>query len=336
MATHLERGEVDGAARLIAAIHQFCQMQLIAEEAAWALALASLIDDDHELATEVVGAAAHGAWMAGDTEQAIALGERAVAAARGRAAMWARIALIDASFYSGQPQRGMHHAIELQEEIRRTGDPFWMTVALAFDAIGSIMSGRLERAERIVDMALRTAQRLGNPDCVHLAQYVHGRLLAVDRPQEACIAYELAIDAARSVDSRWNLSLDLLEWSEVRARLGDVQQAASGLAEVIDLVRGSANRSQISQAVRAAALLFAATGAWEAAALALHGRAGLPEMPKGAHERQSEESLAAQLEEQLGARYAALMVKAKGTTEPDLLRLCRDELEAIRSAPVAV
>jgi hypothetical protein len=336
MTTQLQRGEVDGAARLVAAIHQFCQMQFIAEETTWALELADLIDDEHELAVEVIGAAAHGAWMAGDTDQAIALGERAVAAAHGRAAIWARIALIDASFYSGQPERGLLHAVELQQEIRRTGDPFWMTVALAFDAIGSIMSGRLERAERLVGEALRTAQRLGNPDCIHLAQYVHGRLLAVDRPQDACVAYELAIDAARSVDSRWNLSIDLLEWAEARARLGDVQLAASGLAEVIDLVRGSANRSQISQAVRAAAFLFAGAGAWEPATLALHGRAGLPEMPKGAHERQSDADLSVQLADELGTRYSALVVRAKGMTEPDLLRQCRDELETIRCTPVAV
>jgi predicted ATPase/class 3 adenylate cyclase len=336
MTAYMQRGEVDGAARLITSIHQFCQMQLIAEEGTWALELAGLIDDDHELAVEVIGAASHAAWMAGDTDQAIALGERAVAAAHGRAAIWARIALIDATFYSGQAERGLLHAIELQQEIRQTGKPFWMTVALAFDAIGSVMSGRLERAERLVGEALRTAQRLGNPDCIHLAQYVHGRLLAVDRLEDACVAYELAIDAARSVDSRWNLSIDLLEWSEARARLGDIQHAASGLAEVIDLVRGSANRSQMSQAVRAAAFLFAAARAWEAATLALHGRAGLPEMPKGPHERQSDESLSTELEQHLGARYSQLVVKAKGTTEPDLLRRCRDELEVIRSTPAGV
>jgi hypothetical protein len=276
MATQLHRSDVDAAARLITGIHQFCQMQLIAEEATWALALADLIDDGHELAPEVVGAAAHGAWMAGDSELAITLGERAVAAAYGRPAIWARIAVIDASFYSGQPERGLQHAIELQHEVRRTGDPFWLTVGLAFDAIGSIMSGRLERADHLVRSTLRTAQRLGNPDCIHLAQYVHGRRLAIDRPRDACVAYELAIDAARSVDSRWNLSIDLLEWAETRTRLGDLQLAAAGLAEVIDLVRGSANRSQISQAVRAAASVLAAAGACEAATLALHGRRACP------------------------------------------------------------
>jgi hypothetical protein len=59
-------------------------------------------------------------------------------------------------------------------------------------------------------------------------------------------------------------------------------------------------------------------------------------MPKGAHERQSDADLSVQLADELGTRYSALVVRAKGMTEPDLLRQCRDELETIRCTPVAI
>ena len=64
----------------MAAIFQFCLFQPRPEAHAWAETLASKIDDDHPLAPEVLGAAAIGAWFTGDTDRAIRLGLRAVAA----------------------------------------------------------------------------------------------------------------------------------------------------------------------------------------------------------------------------------------------------------------
>ena len=70
----------EASTALLAAIFQFCLFQPRPEAHAWAETLASKIDDDHPLAPEVLGAAAIGAWFTGDTDRAIRLGLRAVAA----------------------------------------------------------------------------------------------------------------------------------------------------------------------------------------------------------------------------------------------------------------
>jgi hypothetical protein len=108
----------------------------------------------------------------------------------------------------------------LRDELHATGDPFWQVDALGMEAIGLIMAGRPEAAEERARRALAVARGLGNPDCSQWALHALGRALAPRDPRAASDAFEAAMDAARTVESRFNIGLALVEWVGLRRRLG--------------------------------------------------------------------------------------------------------------------
>ena len=187
--------------------------------------LTQVLEPTSPMTTPVFGAAALGAWFVGDMETAIALGERAIAAApspRDPSALWAHLALIDANAYLGRFGEIPENLEAIAAYSRQSGDRFWKINSLGFSAIGRLGMGDTAGATRDVDRAIALARDLNNPDCTHWAMHCLGRVLSNSDPEAACVAFEQAMDAAGSVGSRWNLSLDLLEWSSLKRRLDDL------------------------------------------------------------------------------------------------------------------
>jgi len=331
MTWYLREDRVDEAAEMLVEIFQFCHFQLLAEAHAWALDLASRIPADHPLTGDVGGAAALAAWFGGDTDRAVQLGLGAVdsAASGDRPPYWARLALVDALGYAGRMEELSQHFIALVREQRTSPEPFWQINALGYEALSFLMFGRSADAEQRVDRALALARQLGNPDCRHWALYCHARVLAPHDPERACVAYEEAMAATRSVGSDWNLSLDLVEWAGLKRQLGDPGAAAVGLLELLDLLGGSGNRSQLSPTLRQTAEVLAAAGMQEAASLVLLSRAGLPQMPKGPPEETSEDALSSHLRAAVGGDWSRLEIQARSMAEHDLIRYCKEALSAM-------
>jgi hypothetical protein len=116
--------------------------------------------------------------------------------------------------------------------------------------------------------------------------------------------------------------------------------ALAGVLDLLDLLSVSGNRSQLSQALRLAGLLLADAGRHEQAAIAFLARRGFPAMPTSLHPDAEDERALALLEERLGDRWPRVRVKAHAFTEPELIGLCRTELEDLQRwapaiAPVA-
>jgi predicted ATPase/class 3 adenylate cyclase len=322
---------VEEAARMVVALFQFCQFHLLSEANEWALRLTELIEDDSALATPVCGAAALGCWFSGDVDGAIRLSERAIRAApspRDPSTLWAHLALIDAYGYSGRVEQTAEHFEALVAYSRQSGDAFWTVNSLGFGAIGRLLFGDTDGAMRRVDRAVALARDLNNPDCIHWAMHCLGRVLAASGELDAaCLAFEEAMDAAGSVGSRWNLSLDLLEWSSLKWQVGDLPRAAQGLLEVLELLVASGNRSQLSQCYLETAHVLAEHGDTEAAFIVLTARSGMPAMPMTPGV--SDEAFAQMLEEKAAPSATALRVRARRLTEGDLIVLCRSTLEAV-------
>ena len=136
------------AARLVLNLFEFGLFNLYAEVHEWASWVAERIEDDEPLASEVFGAAALGAWFTGDTERAVALGQRALRTAEhsGSSTYWARTALVDAYGYSGQTDGLVVNFQAMVSEQSRSPEPFWQVNGLGFETISLSMFGRHDQA----------------------------------------------------------------------------------------------------------------------------------------------------------------------------------------------
>jgi predicted ATPase/class 3 adenylate cyclase len=325
---------LDDAARMVIGLFQFCLFQMLSEANDWAMRLTRTLDSTSPMMASVFGAAAIGAWFVGDMETAIGLGEQAVAAApspRDPSALWAHLALIDAKAYLGRLGEIPEHHEAIVAYSRQSGDPFWQINSLGFSAIGRLMMGDPAGAERYADRAITLARDLNNPDCTHWAMHCLGRVLSNRDPGAACVAFEQAMDAAGSVGSRWNLSLDLLEWSSLRRRLDDLPGAAQGLLELLELLLATGNRSQRSQFYLETARILAARAQVDAAFTIMVWRTGMPTMPAT---EPADESFDAGLEQAVGLRATGLRVRARTMTENELVVLCRAHLEDVARSGV--
>jgi class 3 adenylate cyclase len=324
----IANGAPGEAARLVIALFQFCLFQPRPEGQTWATTLANRLTGEEPFAAEILGAAALGAWYAGDMSTALAVGERSLvaAASSGGSTTWARTALLNAHGYAGDLNAAAPHYIALVAEAHDSPDPYWQVSGFAHEAISLAMFGRhgqaMERAERAVDLA----RELGNPDALHWAFHALGRALATHDAVGACEAYEQAMSAAREVDSRFNAGLDLVEWVDIKRRLDELQLARAGAADLLDLLAVSGNRSQLSQALRQAGLVLASTGQREVAAIALLARRGLPAMPTGVYTDADDAKILEQLSTDIGEAWPRLRVRARALAEPALIDLCRSAL----------
>jgi tetratricopeptide (TPR) repeat protein len=334
----LSHDALDDATDLLLQLFQFGFNNAIAEVSDWATQLAALIPDDHPRAAEVCGASALAWWSRGQTEAAIEAGQRAVRCAEGNpgaSTIWARMALVNALSYAGRMDEVGPNFAAHMDELRRSSEEYWNVLGLGYEGISMMMFGRSDRAQERIEKALSLARRSGNPECLHWALYCLGRLLEPTDPETAMVAFEEAMDAARSVESRLYLGFDLLEWVGVRRRLGDAPNAVVGLLELIDILHSSGNTAQRSQLYCEIARVLADAGEVSAAGVVFLARSGLPHMPKGQHLAEPETALNDRLRELAGAQWPVLQVRAAAMTDSALLTFARARLEALIEPPAA-
>ncbi len=327
----MEQGLVEDAATLVIAVFQFCLLHMISEVYGWAAALVDSLDENSPLLAEVCGAAALGHWYEGDTEQAIDLGERALRSmdfARQPFAFWAHLALIDAYGYTGRAAEGFDHLQGFVAETRASGDPYWQIAGICFETISYWLFDQSKSASERIDEATVLARRLNNPDCTQLTLYCLGQLLLDEDPEAACEAFEKAIDATRRVGSRWNLSVNLLGLAKARRRLQDFGGAARALLEVLELLGGSGNRSQLAETFLESAFVLARHGDVELAYLAYRCRLGLPEMARPFSDSKVNLEFGQMLESDVGPGRSRLAVRASAVSDHDMIIQCRSALES--------
>jgi tetratricopeptide (TPR) repeat protein len=336
MARLLEQGQVDLASTLLVHLYQFCHFQLVPEGNAWAAELAVRIDNDAPLASEVLGAAALSAWFAGRLDDAIELGQRSVRIAEEGAfdpPFWALLALVDSLGYAGRLHEVGPSFRALVLLSRASPTPFWKINGLGYEVISLLMYDRGDDARERAELLLDSARGFDHPDCLHWALHCYGRAYAHGERDllRAASALQEAIEVTRSVDSRWHLSLDLLEWAGVARRLGEHAAAADALDELLELIRSSGNRSQLAAALGEVGQLLAATGDVAGAAFALLVRSRLPaHAPTGGVVERDVEALLASLESQSApAAWARLQIRSRSAPEHEVISASRTALAAI-------
>jgi class 3 adenylate cyclase/predicted ATPase len=330
----LDHGRDAEAARMVVALFPFALFQPRPELYRWATALADRIDVAADHAAEVIGIASLGAWYAGDIDDALERGARAVAvaAAHGGSTIPARTALVNAFGYAGDMVDVAMHFVALRDELRASDEPFWQVNGLCYEAISFTMAGRSDKAAARAEAALTLARRLGNTNCIQWALQALGRALAPHDAAAASEAFEAAMEAARSVESRWNIGLALVEWVGLRRRLGDTRNAAAGTLDLLEMIAVSGNRSQLSQALREAALTLADAGRPGVAVAVLVARQGLPQMPQAPYEAAEDEARVDNLRRLMGRGWDRPALRGRSLPEHEVISLCRAELSDVLHA----
>ncbi len=240
-AAHLwsvERSDPDTALRLVAALREYSFRCMHAEITIWAdVAIALPEASTHDRFPVAVGVAAYGRFVRGDLENAIELGERAIAAADQLAtdsSGLAERALANAWFYRGDTERGVEWMDRMIVSARmgssaRLAHALYMR-SVAFTSVGDNVSG-----SEFATACLAAAADSRSPTALAQAHYAQGLALKSTSPVEASAVFQRAADLARDAGNRWIQAFALTEVLWLEAHHGRPREALARYINVIDL-----------------------------------------------------------------------------------------------------
>ena len=237
------------------------------EEAMSALPLAS-----HGRAPDLLGIAALGAWLRGDSLESARLCRAAFAAEEtleSGVTMPPRMAAVVVTSYA--PDATDPGVIELTAAVasrflemvdwcRQSGNPFWLNYSLVTGSLGRSMAGDTDRAVRLAGRALDAANGSGCSTSIAWALFAMGTALEQSEPGRAEQLLDDSVRMARAVDSRLVLGVSLSLLAVLRRRLRRPLDAVPPLLELLDQWDRLGNRPQVWHAVREAAMCLGLLG----------------------------------------------------------------------------
>lgn len=269
----VDAGEVDGALRLPAALHDYLTFGPRAEVFAWA-----------ERAVDMPGAREHPAWPAalatvargavnrGDLDGARRHAEGALAGveAEDLTTLWALYLLTNVALYEGRLDDVLALAdrrIGLAEAI---GDHYHGALAGVSRVLGHRYRGDAEQAVHAAAAARAAADAAGNHTARAWARYASGEALLDSAPEEATELLEQAIDAARRVERNFIEGVALVSLASLCGRRGDTDRALALFRETVAHWRRLGDYTHQLTTLRNLVDLLARIGADDVAAV-LHG-----------------------------------------------------------------
>jgi hypothetical protein len=237
-ASALARGDVDHAVRLVCALREFAFRRMRYEVTAWAEATMTLPDAEaHPRAAVAVAVAAYGAFVRGDLDTAIVLGERAVEIdeRNGNASSGlAERALGNARFYQGAVADALAWMDRMLDSARAAGSAARLTHALYMRSVAATSVGDGALGEQLADEARTVAQRAGSATAIAQACYAAGLALEATTPDDARALLTESADAARRVGNRWVEAFAVTEVLWLDAQRGAPLEALAAFASVVE------------------------------------------------------------------------------------------------------
>ena len=234
----IEHADVDVALRLVAGLREYSFRCMHAEITIWAdLAVALPGAEANVRYPVVVGVAAYGRYVRGDLEDAIELGERAVAAARQLAtdgSGLAERALGNAWFYRGDTERAVEWMDCMIASARR-GSPARLAHALYMRSVAFTSVGDRDNGLRFATDCFAAAAESGSPTALAQAHYAQGLALEATSPVESAAVLQRAADIASDAGNRWIQAFALTEVLWLEANQGRPREALARYIDVIDL-----------------------------------------------------------------------------------------------------
>jgi len=316
----VDRGEVDGAVRLPAALDDDLVFRPRAEVFAWAERAVQRPDaPSHPAYPAAMAVAARAALNRGELATARDLAEVARAAVGDdrRPELSARYVSTTAALYAGDLDEALAIAdrrIAIADDL---GDIYHRALAGVSRVLALRYRGEASAAVTAAAEARRDADASGNHTVRAWALYSNGEALLDTDPDAAAALLEQAIAAARRVDRRFIEGVALVSLASTCGRHGEPRRALGLFRDTIVLWRSLAVHTQQLTTLRNLVELFERMGADDAAAV-LHGAVTADPTPSFGVEAARLAAAWARLEVRLGtvaARSAAERGRHLGPVE---------------------
>src|SRR5262249_43491002 len=191
----------------------------------------------HRLAAVAVAVSAYGAFVRGDLDTAIVLGERSVEIGERHGTTssgLAERALGNARFYQGDVDVALAWMDRMVESARATGSAARLTHALYMRSVAATSVGDSELGAQLADEARQVAEISGSATAVAQAHYAAGLAVEAIAPDDARARLAESADAARGVRNRWVEAFALTEVLWLEAQRGAPLEALAGYAAVVE------------------------------------------------------------------------------------------------------
>jgi len=335
-ASAVARHDLNSAVRLVCAVREFAFRRMRYEVSAWAEDTMALSDaDDHPRAAVVVGIEAYGAFVRGDLDAAIALGERAVDLGKpgGATSGLAERALSNAIFYQGDPDRALEWMDRMVASARDSGSATRLTHALYMRSVAATSVGDPELGSQYADEAEHAAAESANATARAQARYAAGLVLEGDTPDAALVALTESAEYARQARNRWVEAFALTEVFWLEARRGEPQAALAGFASVVETWYRGGDWANQWLSLRHVCGIFAQVGAHRSAAVlygAIAAAGAAIALPFEPSDAELLGGLVDELRAILGAaEFAAAVREGAATGDAALVQFVQDEIRRL-------
>jgi predicted ATPase len=326
-------GGADVSLRIVAALWDFAFMRMRSEIFDWGEA-ALAASGDHPLRPMVMGVVALGGWLRENPTKATAFGAEAVRLERAAAdppSIPARLALMNAAEYGGEPVDVRTLMAEVDDAAQRSASTYWQVNSDVLRSLSHCYSGRADRAEREADVALRHARNSENPSTIAWALFACGMATELVDREAAEALFDDALDRARSVENGWIGAMSATRLASLRRRRGAWPDAMQLVTQLLDVWDRAGHRSHLWDAVRQAALCLAVAGDHEHAVMlhhaADHARLRAPALPDEAEDDRGCIEHATAMLIDTDRRRAQRM--GAGLDEAAAVRLARERVELL-------
>ena len=269
----VDAGELDGALRLPAGLHDYLTFSPRAEVFAWAeRAVAMPGAREHPAWPAAMATIARGAVNRGDLEGARRHAEAALdgVEAEGLTSLWARYLLTNVALYEGRLDDVLALADRRIEVAESIGDHYHRALAGVSRVLGHRYRGDAEQAVHAATAARSAADAAGNHTARAWALYASGEALLDSAPEEATELFEQAIDAARRVQRGFIEGVALVSLASLCGRHGNTDRAVALFRETTAHWRRLGDYTHQLTTLRNLVDLLSRIGADDAAAV-LHG-----------------------------------------------------------------
>lgn len=305
----VDEGDVDGALRLPAALHEYLLFRLRAEAFLWAERAVAMPGADAGAAyPAALATAALGAANRGELDRARGWAEDALERGEGVAVLRALGTLSVIALYEGRVDDVLTLANRLAAMAELCNEPYYLALSHLDPALASHYRGQREAAIGHATALEQAATAAASPTVRAWAAYVRGEISMDTDPALARQQFAAAVKAAREAGSRLPEGVSLASLASVCARAGEIRQALEYFREAVRLWHRLADHTHQLTTVRNLVGLLADVGADEDAAL-LYGAVATVSPPSFGAEADRLEQARASLEERLGAEVVAALAR---------------------------
>jgi predicted ATPase/DNA-binding SARP family transcriptional activator len=216
---------------------------------AWTTELGALALSSPRLenAVPILGLAARSAWLRGELDLAAQFGARALEIADDDSQL---VDTYDALGIVALFQGDFERAEELQLRAAALSTPALRAVFLPTASLAATYAGRTDRASELLAHGRVLSAQTGSPGDVAYARYCEAELLAQQDLDAAVVAYEDAIEGARTVGASFVEGIATVGLVSAWGRKGRLAEALGGYRWLVDYWRRAGNWTQLWTTLR--------------------------------------------------------------------------------------